>query len=366
MATRRWLQGMDIFAPLGVLCAIVAIDAVLPASLVVSGVFGLAAIMASAITTTRRTAIVATASLAMGALSGVWNHNLGTVTWWMRLVTTSTLGVIAVLLARSRTRRERKLRHMTVIAEVVQRIVLPTLPSSIGSLRLAARYVSATEEALTGGDLYGVAQAGEAVRIIVGDSRGKGLDAVQMAATVLCAFRRVGVTESSLGAVVRDLDDVVSAVAGDEDFVTAVLTEFRPDGAVTVVNCGHHPPLFLSDDHTCGLMDTGEPVPPLGLHPVPSPVQSHLPEGSRLLLYTDGLIETRGRDGTFFPLKDNAAPLRAGNLDRALDGLLGQIVDHAAADKVEDDMALVLVERRTPREPGRFSTAHRHSRDSDR
>ena len=367
MATRRWLRGVDILAPLGVLGALAVIDAMLPAQLVVSGVFGLAAIMASAITTTRRTAIVAIAALGLGALSGVWIHNLGTVSWWMRLVTTTTLGLIAVLLARSRARRERKLQHMTVIAEVVQRIVLPTLPSSIGSLRLAARYVSATQEALAGGDLYGVAEAGEAVRIIVGDSRGKGLDAVQMAATVLCAFRRVGVTESSLSAVVRDLDDVVSAVAGDEDFVTAVLIEFRPDGAVTVVNCGHHPPLFLSGDHACGLMDTGEPAPPLGLHPAPSPVRSHLPEGSRLLLYTDGLIETRGSDGTFFPLRDNAAPLRAGNLDRALDGLLGQVVDHAAADKVEDDMALVLVERRSPREPGKLSAApRRHSRDSDR
>ena len=43
--------------------------------------------------------------------------------------------------------------------------------------------------------------------------------------------------------------------------------------------------------------------------------------------------------GTFFSLKDNASLLRVQSLDNALDGLLGHVVHHAAADKVEDDMA---------------------------
>ena len=49
---------------------------------------------------------------------------------------------------------------------------------------------------------------------------------------------------------------------------------------------------------------------------------------------------TRDREGTFFSLKDNASLLRVQSLDNPLDGLLGHVVHHAAADKVEDDMAL--------------------------
>ena len=73
-----------------------------------------------------------------------------------------------------------------------------------------------------------------------------------------------------------------------------------------------------------------------------------LPEGARVLFYTDGLIETRNRQGAFFPLVDIAATLRTGSLDDALDGLLEKLDEHAA-DQIDDDMALVLAERRTTR-----------------
>ena len=158
-----------------------------------------------------------------------------------------------------------------------------------------------------GGDLYEVAETPDGVRMIVGDVRGKGLDAVQMAATVLAAFRRAAVMEPSLTAVATDLDNVVTAVAGDEDFVTAVLAEFHDDFTVTLVNCGHHPPLLLPNADTGRLLDTGDPQLPLGLNPTPTPVTSHVPEGARMLFYTDGLIETRNRQGAFFPLVDGAA-----------------------------------------------------------
>jgi hypothetical protein len=343
VATRRWLQALDTLIPLGVLGVIVILDAVLPARVVVSGAFAFAAIVASAITTVRRTAIVGAAASVLAALSPLWHHNLATVDWWVRLVVTVIIGATAVLLAKVRVRRERALRHMTAIAEAAQRALFRAMPSSIGSLGFAARYVSATEEALVGGDFYEVAETRAGVRVIMGDARGKGLDAVQMAATVLAAFRRAAVLEPTLTDIASDLDNVVTAVAGDEDFVTAVLAEFHDDSTVTVVNCGHHPPLLLPHPDAGRLVNTGEPEPPLGLHPTPNPVTGDLPEGARLLFYTDGLVETRNRDGAFFPLADNAPTLSTGSLDDALDNLLGQLVDHAGY-QINDDMALVLVE----------------------
>jgi sigma-B regulation protein RsbU (phosphoserine phosphatase) len=348
MAKRRSVRDGDMLIPLGVLGVIAGVDAMLPPRTVVTASLGVAAVVASAITTVRRTAIVAVAAAGLAALSAVWDHNFGTVGWWVRLAMTVGLGGLAVILANIRVRRERALQRMTTIAEVAQRALLRPMPGSIGSLRLAARYVSATKGALVGGDLYEVAETPDGVRMIVGDVRGKGLDAVQMAATVLAAFRRAAITEPSLTAVATDLDNVVTAVAGDEDFVTAVLVEFHDDFTVAVVNCGHHPPLFLTNADSGGLLDTGEPQLPLGLNPTPTPVTSHLPEGARVLFYTDGLIETRNRQGAFFPLVDSAATLRTGSLDEALDGLLGKLDEHAA-DQMDDDMALVLAERQSTR-----------------
>lgn len=344
MAKRRSLQDGDMLIPLGVLAVVAGVDAMTPPSMVVTASFGIAAVVASALTSVRRTATVAVAASVLSAASAVWDHNLGALGWWVRLAMTVAIGALAVILAILRARREQALQHMTAIAEVAQRALLRPIPSSVGSLRFAARYVSATEGALVGGDLYEVADTPDGVRMIVGDVRGKGLYAVQMAATVLAAFRRAAVTEPSLTAVATDLDNVVTAVAGDEDFVTAVLAEFHDDSTVAVVNCGHHPPLLLTGSDTGRLLDTGEPQLPLGLNPAPLSVSRLVPEGARMLFYTDGLIETRNRHGGFFPLVDRASSLRVGSLDEALTGLLEELTEHAA-NQVDDDMALVLAER---------------------
>jgi serine phosphatase RsbU (regulator of sigma subunit) len=242
---------------------------------------------------------------------------------------------------------------MTAIAEAAQRALLPAMPDSMGCLGLAARYVSATQEALVGGDFYELVESTAGVRMVMGDARGKGLDAVRMAATVLAGFRHAAVSEPSLTAVATDLDKVVTSVAGDEDFVTAVLAEFHEDHYVTLVNCGHPPPILLTDTDTDTgrLVDTGPPEPPLGLGPAPRPVTVHLPEGARLLFYTDGIVEGRDHDGDFFPLALRAAALRTGELGDALDGLLRDLKDHVG-HQINDDVALVLVERQTALPPG--------------
>jgi serine phosphatase RsbU (regulator of sigma subunit) len=180
------------------------------------------------------------------------------------------------------------------------------------------------------------------LRVIVGDVRGKGLDAVQLAATVLTGFRRAAFTEASLSAAAQDLDAVVTSVAGDEDFVTAVLAEFHDDHTVTLVNCGHPPPLLVPEAASGRLVDTGAFEPPFGLGPSPDPVTFELPDHARLLFYTDGLTETRNRNGDFLPMdRRMVAALRTGSPRDALETVLDLLDDHAA-----DDIALLMVERK--------------------
>ena len=188
MPSARWHRGLVGAIPLAVLGVIVVVDALLPPAIVVTGAFGIAAIVASALVSVRQTALVAGAAVLLSGLSALWHHNLGTLEWWVRLIGVIVIGALALVLAEVRVRRERRLRHMTDIAETAQRALLRRMPRSIGSLGFAARYRSATEEAFVGGDLYEVVQTEAGVRVIVGDVRGKGLDAVQLAATVLTGF----------------------------------------------------------------------------------------------------------------------------------------------------------------------------------
>jgi phosphoserine phosphatase RsbU/P len=265
------------------------------------------------------------------------------VEWWLRMLVVVAASALGVLLATFRVKQDQELEQMTAIAEAVQRALLRPTPESIGSLGFASRYVSATEEALVGGDLYEVAETPAGVRLVMGDVRGKGLDAIGLASTVLAAFRRAARVEPTLTAVAADLDDVVTAVADEEDFVTVVLAEFHDDSSVTLLNCGHHPPLLVAD-HSHVLVDTGSPAPPLGLHPEPMPATCRLDEGTRLLFYTDGLVESRDCHGTFFPLEESSEALTTKDLGTALDGLLDQVAEHVG-ERVNDDLALLLVER---------------------
>src|SRR5207302_1269019 len=132
-----------------------------------------------------------------------------------------------------------RLATVTRVAEAAQHAILATLPPRLGPVALSARYVSAAAEALVGGDLYEVVERDGAVRLLVGDVRGKGLDAVRLATVVLGEFRAAASDVDRLVDVATKIDNRLRRYLTDEDFVTAVLAEITDDGELTLVNCGH-------------------------------------------------------------------------------------------------------------------------------
>jgi sigma-B regulation protein RsbU (phosphoserine phosphatase) len=344
---RRWSGlALELAPALGILALLVVVDARLPQTAQITGSFSLAALVAALRSNAVRTAMVAVLATVLAALAGTWDGNAGSQAWALRLIICAVISSVAVALAADRERREQRLRRLTVVAEAAQRAVLRAMPTSVGRIALAARYLSAADDALIGGDLYEVSATPFGVRMIVGDVRGKGLDAVQLAAAVVGGFRQSALTVIDLAAVAVALDEVVQAVSGEEDFVTAVLAEFHDDGTVAFVNCGHHSPLQLDDD-TAVLLDVDEHAPPLGLGVGPglTPHKAHWHVGSRLLFYTDGLVEARNAQGAFFDVLAQAEALRAGTLDQALDVLIARVRRHVPGG-LKDDLALVLAERR--------------------
>ena len=344
---RRWaMVAVELAPPLGVLALLVVTDALLADSSQITGSFSFAAVVAALRSNAARTAAVGVLATVFAALAGIWDDNAGTQSWAARLLVCAVISTVAVALAADRERREQRLRRLAVVAEAAQRAVLRAMPTSVGRIALAARYLSAADDALIGGDLYEVSATPFGVRMIVGDVRGKGLDAVQLAAAVVGAFRQAALTVTDLASVAVALDEVVHAVSGDEDFVTAVLAEFHDDGTVAFVNCGHHAPLQLDTDGAV-LLDVDEHAPPLGLGAGArlSPHKAHWRVGSRLLFYTDGLVEARDADGTFFEVLDQAETLRSGTLDQALDAVIARVRRHVPGG-LKDDLALVLAERR--------------------
>ncbi|ANP51546.1 serine/threonine protein phosphatase [Streptomyces griseochromogenes] len=228
-------------------------------------------------------------------------------------ICTALVGALGTVLASHRTRRERTLADVRFVAEIAQRVLLRPVPRRIGNLLLESLYLSAAAEARIGGDLYEAVPTSYGVRLLIGDVRGKGLLAVETAAAMLGAFREAAHDEPDLASladrVETSMDRRADRLGGSElgeRFVTAVFAEIPPEGhVVRVVNCGHPPPILIRRDEAREL-DRGRSGPPLNLGMlVDDPYQVDVYDfrpGDQILLYTDGITETRDSSGSFYPL----------------------------------------------------------------
>jgi serine phosphatase RsbU (regulator of sigma subunit) len=330
------------------LATLVLIDVLAVASVVPFGFYGLAPLIAATAATPRVTAAVGVAALATASAVAL---TLGSepASSPTALILVAVLGLLAVLIARARVAREASLRHAQHVAEVAQHAIIRALPSAVGPVLMASRYVSATKEAQIGGDLYEVSPIPSGLRVIVGDVRGKGLSAVHLAADVLNTFRAWAPLEHDATALLKRLNDTVAKAADDEEFVTAIVVDVIADGTLTVTNSGHHPPVLVSSatpEVRYRMLASALATPPLGLYdlgPAPVPRAFRWEVGDRLLMYTDGLVEAPGPTGHDFPPNAWAPLLRDDNLETCLDRIIDTVYARSR-NRLDDDLALVLLQ----------------------
>ncbi|MCX4749479.1 serine/threonine-protein phosphatase [Kitasatospora sp. NBC_01287] len=234
---------------------------------------------------------------------------------WVYL-STLIAALAGVMLSHQRTRQARHLVRARTVSEALQRTVLHPVPEQVGALRTAGRYRAAQAEVAIGGDLYELCDTRFGTRVLLGDVRGKGLEAVRTVADLLGAFRATAHETADLAELAALLDRQVRRGAlehGDEElFVTAVLLEHRAgEDSVQLINRGHLDPVLLTggsvltvpcrQDLPLGLghlRAQGSPLPPSSVPLAP---------GQTLLLHTDGVTEARDRAGRFYPLTDRLA-----------------------------------------------------------
>jgi phosphoserine phosphatase RsbU/P len=313
--------------------------------LMVVSSFSVAPLIAATVADERRTAVFAGTAVVLAIAAGWWHGVTGNAAFWIRVAVVCATSGMAVAVAGMRRRREERLARMTAIAEAAQLALLPPLPPEMTGIIIAARYRSATREASVGGDLYEIIPTGHGIRVVIGDVRGNGLDAVLLARQVLSAFRRSAVAVAGMEHVAGEVARAIGPHLGEEDFVTAAFTQISPSGKLTIVNCGHHPPLLRHRDDLRPLTD-GKAALPLGLEDDFTTFTATWSPGDRLLLYTDGLVESRDEHGNFLPEATIATALLASNCEQALDTLITAVHQHTGGD-AHDDIALLLLEHGT-------------------
>jgi serine phosphatase RsbU (regulator of sigma subunit) len=266
-------------------------------------------------------------------------------------VTVLAIGTgVACEAARLRVRRERRLIDLTSIAETAQRAIIRKLGPVVGSISLATCYESSADAAAVGGDCYEALDTPYGTRLMIGDVRGHGLRSVGLAAFTLGAFRALAYIEPDLVKIARELDQLVAryAAGGEgsdvdgEEFVTLVLAQVS-EGTLLLANCGHPAPLLVGAGGQVSPLGVDQPAVPLGLGGCPHLQSIDLPPGARVLLYTDGLVESRDRKGRGFDLLSAAAQLASVPLDVGAHALIAQLKAHSQG-RVADDVALLVFE----------------------
>src|SRR6266545_2099019 len=174
----------------------------------------------------REVLVVGGLATAIGVAFGSYPHGL-TMPSAVQIGAIMAATAIAAVAGTVRAGQAERLAELSRLASVAQGAVLRPLGPQVGPLAVAGRYVSASVAADIGGDLYEALDTPYGVRMIIGDVRGKGLDAVRLASIVLGSYRHVAYERADLRAIVADLDRAVARSVGDEDFVTAALVEER-------------------------------------------------------------------------------------------------------------------------------------------
>ncbi|MEU0964894.1 SpoIIE family protein phosphatase [Streptomyces sp. NPDC005917] len=233
------------------------------------------------------------------------------------------------------------------IADRLQRAMLPqTLPRPTGA-RLAFRYLPAAETARVGGDWYdAIPLPGSRVALVVGDVMGHSMTS----AAVMGQLRTTAVTLAGLDLppqeVLHHLDEQAQRL-GTDRMATCQYVVYDPVAhRITVANAGHPPPILLHPGGKTEVL-TVPPGAPIGVGGIDfEAVELDAPAGATLLLYTDGLVESRLRDvwtGIEQLRERLAATAQLTGPDRPppLEALCDEVLDMLGPGDRDDDIALL-------------------------
>ncbi|MFB7867119.1 SpoIIE family protein phosphatase [Streptomyces sp. NPDC056069] len=233
------------------------------------------------------------------------------------------------------------------IADELQRTMLPdSLPQPTG-VRLASRYLPAAETARVGGDWYdAIPLPGSRVALVVGDVMGHSMTSAAIMGQLRTTAQTLAGLDLPPQEVLHHLDEQAQRL-GENRMATCMYAVYDPvSHRITIANAGHPPPILL---HLGGRAEVLRVPPgaPIGVGGVDfEAVELDAPAGATLLLYTDGLVESRLRDvwTGIEQLRERlaaTAQLTGPDHSPPLEALCDDVLDMLGPGDRDDDIALL-------------------------
>lgn len=233
------------------------------------------------------------------------------------------------------------------IAGELQRAMLPnSLPQPIGA-QIAFRYLPAAETARVGGDWYDVVPLpGSRVGLVVGDVMGHSMTSAAIMGQLRTTVQTLAGLDLPPDEVLRRLD-IQAHRLGPDRMATCMYAVYDPVAhRIKIANAGHPPPILLRFDGRAEVLRI-PPGVPIGVGGVNfTTIEIDAPPSATLILYTDGLVESRLRDvGTGIEqLRQRVAAasvLSGPNHSPPLEALCDHVLDMLGLGDRDDDIALL-------------------------
>ncbi len=230
-------------------------------------------------------------------------------------------------------------------ARVFQESLLPPRHGEGGGVRIAA-YWEPTET--LGGDFFDYTLDGTGATVLMADVSGHGAPAAMLAGMVKLAFRAVA-GKVQAAQVMDRVGGCVKLFPPDRH-LTAIAVQFGPvPGAVKYVNAGH-PPGLLVHSGRIERLESSEALlhPALQRNTDTVPCEARLEPGDRLVLYTDGITETRSpAEEEFGAERLERAVIAAASesLDNLLHRVRAELETFRDGRPASDDVTMLVLER---------------------
>ncbi|OPF80258.1 histidine kinase [Streptomyces antioxidans] len=248
-------------------------------------------------------------------------------------------------------------------AQELQRGLLPRTLPVVPAVAAEARYLPASEGVQVGGDWYDlIPLSGERVALVIGDVMGHGLAEAATMGRLRTAVHTLADLELPPDELLTHLNDLVGDL-GDDFYATCLYTVYDPvTNRYAFASAGHPPLVIVHPDGTVHFPHV-DADPPLGA--ASPPFETHevqVDEGSHLVLYTDGLVEssavdidegmdrlaqalTRAAASPAGPPGAGSAPTTLHDPGRLCDAVISALVPEQA--ETHDDAALLIARTRS-------------------
>jgi sigma-B regulation protein RsbU (phosphoserine phosphatase) len=252
----------------------------------------------------------------------------------LRVIATEAASLIEnARLVQAEEAARRYQQELSIAASIQQRLMAVTIPD-VPFAKMRGRNLSCKE---IGGDFFDVVNTEDGLAVVLADVSGKGVSAAVLASTLQGMVYAHLIARMPLPEIMAAVNRFFTQKHLGEKYATVIIIRVTKAGELEYVNCGHVPPLLVSNGNVSRPEHGNLPVGLLA-DAVYEGDRVHLKPGDRFILVTDGVTEAENAEGEFF---DNERLEAVAAKTPTLEDIFSAVNEFCCGNPLGDDCTVV-------------------------